>query len=93
MGYYRVLLRCELPDGFRIDGEPMSGFHTTRFVDASSEVAAGEAAIDALRRETKFRALRAQLTADLMITAEEVEPEKNRRADAPLAGFLFHSDE
>ena len=89
MGYYRVLLRCELPDGFCIDEEPMSGFYTTRFVDAGSDVAAGDAAIEALQREAKFVAMRANLPGNPLIKAEEIEPEQTRRVDAPLHGYVF----
>ena len=91
MGYYRVLVRCELPDGFSIDGEAIGGFYTTRFVDASFDVAAGKLAIEGLQDEEKFRNLRAQLTAAPVITAEEIELVHMRRApDAPLIGFAFY---
>jgi hypothetical protein len=46
MGYYKVLLRCELPKPLIIDGDTIGGFYTTRFVDASFDVAAGELAIE-----------------------------------------------
>ena len=68
----------------------MSGFYTTRFVDAGSDVAAGDAAIEALQREAKFVALRSQLAGEPVITAEEIEPEQTRRVDAPLHGYAFY---
>jgi hypothetical protein len=91
MGYYRVLLHCELPNGFSIDGEPVGGFYTTRFVDASFDVAAGKLAVEELQHEAKFRDLRAQLSAAPVITAEEIQLADTPPApDASLIGFAFY---
>jgi hypothetical protein len=91
MGCYKVLLRCELPKPLIIDGDTIGGFYTTRFVDASFDVAAGELAIEGLRNEEKFYNLRAQLSGEPVITAEEIELAKTRQEpDAPLIGFVFY---
>ena len=91
MGWYRVLLHGALPEGFSRDDEAVAGFYTTRFVEAAFDKAAGDAAIDELRREQKFRDLREQLSADPVIEAEKVEPwGEVPDPDARKTGFVFY---
>ena len=45
MSYYRVLLLCQLPQGFTIEGEAVGGFYTTRYKRAGEDVDAGRMAI------------------------------------------------
>jgi hypothetical protein len=91
MAWYRVLLHCVLPEGFSRDDEAIAGFYTTRFVEAPFDKAAGDAAIDLLQGEQKFRDLRAQLSADPAIEAAEIEPwGEAPEPDARKIGFVFY---
>jgi len=91
MGWYRVVLHCALPEGFSVDDEPIAGFYTTRFVEAPFDKAAGEIATHELQGEQKFRDLRAQLSSDPIVDAEDIEPwAETPDPEARKIGFVFY---
>src|SRR5687768_4420775 len=90
MGWFKVVLHCVLPEGFSIDDEAVAGFYTPRFVQAPFDKAAADIAILQLQAESKFRDMRAQLSGEPIVTADDIEPADAPPPDAPLAGFVFY---
>jgi hypothetical protein len=87
-------LRGLLPEALRIDEEEaVTGFYTTRFVEAPFDKAAADVAIALFRSEQKYRDLRNQLSADPVIDADEVEPwDEVPDPKARKTGLVFYSD-
>jgi hypothetical protein len=70
--------------------EKAFGFFTTRFVDADSEIQAGQQAIAALQNESKFRWMSRCLSSECVDVEEIVEVSFWTRRFSRRLGFTFY---